>query len=240
MLKIDTEKRSLQSEIMDDFDLQGDELRQTLRDLENVNSWLGGNAITKTGIKKLPINKSELIRIVDIGCGNGAMLRELSRWGIKNGYQFELVGVDANTYAIHIAEELSQNYPNVNFLALNIFSEEFRSMKFDILLCTLTLHHFKDSQIPELLHQLYEQSSVGVVINDLQRSKLAYVLFQAFCAVFVDNEIARKDGLISILRGFKKPDIKKYMNTIKVDSYSVSWEWAFRYLWIIEKNRKRI
>lgn len=240
MLKIDTEKRSLQSEIMDDFDLQGDELRQTLQDLENVNSWLGGNAITKTGIKKLPINKSELIRIVDIGCGNGAMLRELSRWGLKNGYQFELVGVDANTHAIDIAEELSQNYPNVNFLALNIFSEEFRSMKFDILLCTLTLHHFKDSQIPELLHQLYEQSSVGVVINDLQRSKLAYVLFQAFCAVFVDNEIARKDGLISILRGFKKPDIKKYMNTIKVDSYSVSWEWAFRYLWIIEKNRKRI
>lgn len=240
MLNIDTEKRSLQSEIMDDFDLNGEELRRTLQDLENVNSWLGGNAVTKAGIKKLEISKTETIRIVDIGCGNGAILRELSSWGQKNGYQFELIGVDANSYAIDIAEELSVDYPNVSFLTLNIFSEEFRSMNFDILLCTLTLHHFKDSQIPELLHQLYDQAKIGVVINDLQRSKLAYILFQAFCAVFVHNEIARKDGLISILRGFKEPDIKKYMNTIKVNSYTVSWKWAFRYLWVIEKNRTRI
>lgn len=240
MLNIDTTKRSLQSEIMDDFDLKGEELRHTLQDLENVNSWLGGNAITKTGIKNLNVSKSEVIKIMDIGCGNGAILRELSIWGSKNGYQFELIGVDANSHAIEIAEELSTDFPNVNFLTMNIFSEDFRNMKFDILLCTLTLHHFKDSQIPELLHQLYEQSNIGVVINDLQRSKLAYILFQAFCAVFVNNEIARKDGLISILRGFKMPDIRKYMNTIKVKSYTVTWKWAFRYLWVIEKNRAKI
>lgn len=240
MPDINTEKRSLQSEIMDDFDLKGAELRRTLQDLENINSWLGGNTITKAGINKLNISKAEPIKIVDIGCGNGAMLRELSIWGKRKGFNFELIGVDANPYAIEIAEELSEDFENVTFLCQNIFSEEFRKTEYDILLCTLTLHHFKDSQIPELLHQFYEQSRVGIVINDLQRSKKAYSLFKAFCAVFVNNEIARKDGLISILRGFKKSDIEKYMNTINVKSYHVEWKWAFRYLWVIEKKREKI
>ncbi|MGA8854263.1 MAG: methyltransferase, partial [Christiangramia sp.] len=73
-------------------------------------------------------------------------------------------------------------------------------------------------------------------INDLQRSKAAYVLFKAFCAVFVHNEIARKDGLISILRGFKKNDINKLSEEIKAAKHEIKWKWAFRYQWIIKTN----
>jgi len=235
MSKIDTTKRSLEPEIMDDFDLQGKELEKTLEDLENINAWLGGNHISIDGLKQLGLSKRKEILIADVGCGNGAMLRRIARWGRKNGYQLKLIGIDANTFAVGIAEDLSLEYPEISFRAQNIFSEDFRNSRFDVILCTLTLHHFKDSQIPEILHQFYDQARVAVIFNDLQRSATAYRLFQLFCAVFVRNEIARKDGLISILRGFKKADIHKYMQAINVNTYSVQWKWAFRYLWIINK-----
>lgn len=238
MFRIDTSHRSSESEIMDDFELKGAELRKTLKDLENINTSLGGNQVTVSGVKKLlsGSNDKEPIRIADIGCGNGAMLRKLSKWADKNEYGVKLIGIDANPYSIEIAEELSEGYPEISFFNLNIFSEEFKLMKFDIILCTLTLHHFRDQQIIVLLKQLVQQSTKGIVINDLHRSSLAYILFKLFCAVFVNNEIARKDGLTSILRGFKKRDLEKYRKKVAVRNHFIHWKWAFRYQWIIEKG----
>ena len=238
MLKPDTSRRTDRIEIMDDFDLGGSELRQTLNDLENINSLLGGNNITNNGIKKLltGVTHDRTIRIADLGCGNGAMLRSLANWGRSNGYRFQFVGIDANPHAIRIAEDLSMNYPEISFLNLNIFADTFHNMKFDIILCTLTLHHFKDEQINKLLQQLYKQVGIGIVINDLHRSKMAYFLFKAFCYVFVRNEIARKDGLTSILRGFKKEEISEFSNkALPACRHHIQWKWAFRYQWVIQK-----
>lgn len=222
---------------MDDFDLKGDELERTLKDLENINKWLGGNKVTMQGIKKLLETHPEekTLHIADVGCGNGSILREIAAWGRKKNYVLKLTGIDANTHAIAIAERLSEFYPEINYSALNIFDPSFQNEKFDIILCTLTLHHFKDEQIKEITESFYRQARIGVVINDLHRSKQAYYLFRAFCKVFIRNKIARDDGLTSILRGFKKKDIKKFASVIPARRQEIKWKWAYRYLWIIEK-----
>lgn len=237
MNRIDTSKRTEETEIMDDFDLKGEELEKTLQDLDNINKWLGGNKITLDGVKKLLKGKSKdkLYVITDVGCGNGGILREIARWGRNAGYRFKLTGIDANPFAIKIAKDLSKDFNEVDFLSIDIFNQEFSSMKYDILLCTLTLHHFKDTQVLKLMELFTKQASLGVVINDLHRSSIAYRLFQAFCAVFINNEIARKDGLISILRGFKKGNLEAFAEKIGVKNQEIKWKWAFRYQWIIEK-----
>ena len=223
---------------MDDFELKGVELRRTLKDLNNINSWLGGNEITVNGVQKLlkPRSKKEKYSIVDVGCGDGASLRKLARWAQKKNYSLDLIGIDANQHAIEIAKELSKDYPNIRFKQQNIFDEVFSALNCDIILCTLTLHHFEDQEIIDLLNQFYSQAELGIVVNDLHRSRLAYFLFKAFCAVFVNNEIARKDGLTSILRGFKDHDLNRYKKNIQGDKHFINWKWAFRYQWIIQKD----
>ncbi|WP_037321618.1 methyltransferase domain-containing protein [Salegentibacter sp. Hel_I_6] len=238
-MSIDTSKRTNEVEIMDDFDLQGKELDKTLRDLDNINKWLGGNKITLEGVKNIVRDqpKTNQIHIADVGCGNGAVLREIAKWGREEGYNFKLTGIDANTYATVIGSQMSANFKEIEFLALDIFSEAYNAFKCDITLCTLTLHHFKNQEIIDLLKLFNKQSSLGVVINDLQRSRIAYRLFQAFCAVFINNEIARKDGLISILRGFKKDELKNFAEEIPKTRHQINWKWAFRYQWIIQKEK---
>lgn len=238
MIKINTSKRTSKVEIMDDFELQGDDLERTLRDLDNINKWLGGNRITLKGIKKLLKNHSENVpvHIVDVGCGNGAILREIAEWGRNKSFPLKLTGIDANKHAVSIAERLSEYYPEITFNALNIFDSDFRNKKFDIVLCTLTLHHFKDEEIEEIMTHFYRQARIGVVINDLHRSSHAYVLFKAFCKVFIRNKIAKEDGLTSILRGFKRRDIKRFASQIPSQSQEIKWKWAYRYLWVIEKT----
>lgn len=237
MNKINTDKRTEEAEIMDDFDLQGEELEKTLNDLDNINKWLGGNKITLDGVKELlqGLPKEVTYSIADVGCGNGAVLREIAKWGRSNSYKLQLFGIDANEYAMDIGRKLSVEFPEIKFKSLNIFSETYKNERFDVVLCTLTLHHFKDAEIVQLMQLFIDQSRLGVVINDLQRSKIAYRLFQAFCFVFINNEIARKDGLISILRGFKKEDLEKYSKHISAKNQEITWKWAFRYQWIIQK-----
>ncbi|MCY2687038.1 methyltransferase domain-containing protein [Salinimicrobium sp. TH3] len=234
---VNTTYRSNQKEIMDDLDMQGEELEKTLKDLDKVNLWLGGNKITVEGVEKLLKSccYTRPIRIIDVGCGNGSILKEVADFGRKTGEKFELMGIDANQNAMAIAEENLAAYPEVTFKGMDVFSEEFRTLEADIILCTLTLHHFNDEHIKKLMKTFTQKAGLGIVINDLKRSRAAYYLFKAFCAAFGIREINRKDGLTSILRSFKKKELENFGKGLQASRQEINSKWAFRYQWILYK-----
>ncbi|RZK66807.1 MAG: methyltransferase domain-containing protein [Pedobacter sp.] len=235
-MSINTKFRSTAPELMDDFEMKGDILRDALDKIASINKLLGGNQVTLDGIKTLLKNKpkTELLRITDIGCGNGDMLRTLADYADKNNLNFSLTGIDANQFTIDHAESLSKNYSNITYLCRDIFDDSVTEEYCDIFICTLTLHHFKDEEIIHLLNRFKSSAKVGIVINDLERSALAYRLFQALCFVFGLNHMSREDGLVSILRGFKREDLEKYTKELNFNYSSIKWKWAFRYQWIIK------
>jgi 2-polyprenyl-3-methyl-5-hydroxy-6-metoxy-1,4-benzoquinol methylase len=232
---INTTYRINAPEVMDDFTLEGELLRDALDKIAHINRLLGGNKVTLQGVQKLisGISGKSEITIVDIGCGNGDMLRALSDYGVKNRREFRLIGVDANRFTVNYANELSVDYPNIRYQCLDVFDNAFENIEYDILLATLTLHHFKDNEILKLLESFKKNAKIGIVINDLQRSRLAYRLFQAVCFVFRLNDMSREDGLISILRGFKKKELIRFSEKLNFKKYTIQWKWAFRYQWII-------
>lgn len=236
-MTINTEFRSEQTEIMDDFLLEGEELIKALDKIAHINRFLGGNKLTLNGVKQL-LTKSDIsnpIIIADIGCGNGEMLRMLADYGSKNNLIFKMIGIDANEFTINYARKLSDNYPNIEYYCLDVFDDYLGSLKYDIVLCTLTLHHFSNEKIINLITTFNNNATIGIVINDLQRSKLAYWLFKKICIVFNLNKMSREDGLISILRGFKKIELEDFSKKINLKNYTIQWKWAFRYQWIINK-----
>jgi 2-polyprenyl-3-methyl-5-hydroxy-6-metoxy-1,4-benzoquinol methylase len=231
---VNTQYRTQEAEIMDDFSLQGEELRVALDQIARINQLLGGNKVTLEGIKKvIPSNKTETITIADIGCGNGDMLRMLSDFAQKNKLDFKLIGIDANEFTINYAKKLSVAYPNIDYQCVDIFSEDFKTLKFDIIVCTLTLHHFTNEQILNIITTFRDNAKTGIIINDLHRSKLAYRLFELICFIFKLNRMSRQDGLVSILRGFKKNEIEEFSKKLNLKNYNINWKWAFRYQWII-------
>lgn len=234
---IHTKDRSSAPEIMDDFSMEGEILRDALDKIAKINQLLGGNQLTLRGVQNLIAtipNKTE-ITIVDVGCGNGDMLRTLSKYGLKHQLNFKLIGIDANAFTINHARKLSINYPNISYRCEDIFGTDFAELKCDIVLCTLTLHHFKDDEIMTLITVFYANCSIGMVINDLHRSIISYRLFQILCFVFRLNSMSREDGLVSILRGFKKNELVNFSKKLNLKNYKIQWEWAFRYQWIIKK-----
>ncbi len=233
---VDTTYRSTAPEIMDDFDMKGEILREALDKIARINQLLGGNKVTLEGVKLLTKEqpKQAVIRITDIGCGNGDMLRTLADYAGRNGLNFILTGIDANNFTVQHACSLSAGYPNISYLCQDIFDPQYPLQTADIVLCTLTLHHFKDQEIIGLLRTFRNKARLGLVINDLQRSRLAYYLFKALCFAFRLNEMSREDGLVSILRGFKREDLHSYSKQLNFKDCLIRWKWAFRYQWIVK------
>lgn len=230
---VDTSSRSKQEELMDDFSIEGPVLYDTLDKLALLNKWLGGTNVTIRELKKLlkdhPVNQ-ELI-LIDLGCGGGELLREIAEYANKKGYQFRLIGIDANEHTLKYANDLSTHYPNIEFIHCDVFSEEFKTMQYDIVLSTLFLHHFSDEKLVDLLQLLICQASMGIIINDLHRHWLAYYLFK-LVSLFIPNRMVKEDGLTSVLRGFKRSELEVLSARINRNT-TISWKWAFRYLWII-------
>jgi len=233
---IDTTNRSTKIEIMDDLDMSGEALINSLDQLANINKWLGGNNTTldslKTILKTNP--KDKMISIVDLGCGNGDMLRKVAHFGKKNGYKFDLLGIDANQATIDYAIQLSANFPEITYKKEDVLSKEFATHTYDIAMCTLFLHHFEDPIALDFIQTLLKNAKIGVVINDLHRHWLAYYLFKLLTSV-VGNEMTREDGLTSILKAFKRQDLDRFSKKINFKS-TITWRWAFRYQWIINKT----
>ncbi len=237
---VNLKHRSTEKEIMDDPSVEETDLKIALSDISRVNKMLGGNNITIRAVHKLiraTHPKKEEYTIIDLGCGDGEMLRAIAKSFRSKKENVKLIGVDLNEKSLSYAKKLSTSYPEITFSKLDLLEIEDSDLPCDIVICTLTLHHLKCEEIKKVMKKSIELATIGVVINDLHRSRVAYYLFKLFSLFFIRGYIAKNDGLISIKRGFKKQELKKYAEELRLKKYKIDWQWAFRYRWIVETTR---
>jgi 2-polyprenyl-3-methyl-5-hydroxy-6-metoxy-1,4-benzoquinol methylase len=234
--------RSSQIEIMDDLDINGEVVPETLKELKTINKLLGGNQITINGIKNLLSNNhytGREIRIADMGCGGGDILKLVAKWAKRSGLKVALTGVDANPNIVDYARENSRGYNNIEYLTENVFESNQTQEKYDIILSTLFLHHFDDSESASLLSAWKNQSRLGVVINDLHRHPLAYHSIKHLTRAFSKSYMVQNDGPLSVLRAFTKEELVRILKMAGINEYSLDWNWAFRWKLLIHSNGHR-
>jgi 2-polyprenyl-3-methyl-5-hydroxy-6-metoxy-1,4-benzoquinol methylase len=227
----DFSSRSQQIEVMDDLQCSGEVVNQTLRELEFINHWLGGNQVTISGLNKLLKNhdRSQEITIADLGCGSGDMLRLIDRWARERKFNVTLIGIDANSHIIEFAKTNSTDFPQIQFRALDIFSSEFQSMKFDIVIGTLFYHHFTIDQLKSFFDRLKKQAKLGLVINDIHRHPLAYYSIKFLTGLFSKSSMVKYDAPLSVLRAFTKQEIVEILKGASLKNFTIHWKWAFRW-----------
>lgn len=223
-------KRSMQAELMDDFAVDGFIIEQTLRELEIINKWLGGNYVTINAIDKLiGTNRDKTWRIIDLGCGGGEMLKLIALWARKHSIQVELIGIDANQHVVHYAKNNTSEFSEISFITGNVLSEELMSMQADIITATLFTHHFSEKDLIRLFQRAKKSASVGLAINDLHRHWFAYRSINLLTALFSKSPMVKYDAGLSVLRAFKKHELTDILQAAGINKYSIKWQWAFRW-----------
>lgn len=215
---------------MDDLNCEGEVVAQTLRELEVINSRLGGNSISLNGINQLLMGKNgQEFKVADLGCGGGDIMKLLKEWGARQNKHLELVGIDANPFIIDYARKNLRGMQNISFKTQNVLSRDFAKLKFDIIHCSLFLHHFTEEELLHLLSSFRRQARIGVVINDLHRHWLAYYSIKFLTQFFSKSEMVKFDAPLSVQRAFKKNELVELIQKAGFSDYQIKWRWAFRW-----------
>ena len=231
-IKYQPNHRNTDPEWMDDPALDQVTLQHAVDDINTVNRLLNGFNFTLRAVKKeIAKYPNKEITIVDAGCGDGEMLRYLERHINRETVSF--LGLDFAARSIEKARLKSEGLSRLRFRESDILKINPADLKCDILISSLTMHHFNDNEIVTFLAKFKEITSKTIIINDLHRHRFAFLFFKYLSPIFIRHEISKHDGLISIASGFKARDFKKYASAISVNNDRLTWKWSFRYIWII-------
>ena len=229
---INLRQRSYQKELMDRDDIPFEAMAQTLKELNIVNTRLGGHAITISGVQHL-INEKQPISICEIGCGGGDNLFAIHQYCLKKNISALFIGIDINPECIAFAK---QQYPllSCQWICSNYTLVNFENNQPDIIFSSLLCHHFMDGQLVSMLQWLQQNSRNGFFINDLQRNWLAYYLIKYITKYFSKSYLVKNDASLSVARSFTKKDWRKLFQEAGINEYSINWRWAFRFLVIFK------
>lgn len=229
----DFSKRATGLEIMDDFSLDATEIDPLLCGLEKVNQYLGGYRVVFSALKKVSIRNH--FHISDWGCGGGDVLRAIAKKTQKQNLELQFTGIDATPAAVNFANRKNTS-PQINYILADVLSEEISALKFDIVLSTLFTHHFKDEAWISLIKKMLNCSRRAVIIDDLHRHWFAYYAIKTITHIITRSRLARYDGPLSVLKGFKRKELESLLQKAGIKNYNIKWMWAFRWRIILYKS----
>lgn len=230
---VDFSKRSSQKELLDRDDIPFADIEKNMQELDVINTWLGGHAISQKGLKQL-IGNHKQVRICEIGCGGGDNLRVLSRWCQRHGIEAGVIGIDNNVHCVAVARQRWTG-DNAEWVCADYREMSFADRRPNIIFSSLFCHHFTDAELVDQLRWMERNAGMGWFINDLQRHPLAYYSIRLLTAVLSRSYLVRNDAPLSVLRGFSRAEWSRLLTAAGMGDCAVGWEWAFR--WLVT-NRK--
>ncbi len=232
---VDLSGRARGVEMMDDFSIADERLKNALRELTYVNRWLGGYSSVARALRPLR-RAGGSIRVLDIGAGIGDLPAYLVRWGAMHDLECRVVGLDANAATVQYAREyLDESMDGALRSRVRVVEGDARRLSyetnsFDIVTAALFLHHFPDEEAVVVLKEMKRVARRGIVVSDLHRHRAAYEGIRVIGRLFSGSEMLRHDGPLSVRRGFRLSELERLASEAELGAFTVRRRWAFRWV----------
>ncbi len=187
-------------EQMDDPDLPPAVYDRVLRDLGRVNSVTLARPPTLRFLGRLPRQTAPL-RILDVGFGDGDMLRSIARWAKRRGIAVALTGIDLNARSVAAAHARTPEALGIRYLAGDY--ADLAGQGWDVVLSSLVAHHMTHAQLIAFLTFMDQEAERGWFINDLHRHGVAWLGYPVLARLAGWHRIVREDGRLSIARSYR-------------------------------------
>jgi hypothetical protein len=225
-------RRRYDKEIMDDHSIADERIVRALDELRVINTFLGGKSVSTAGILSLSDDAHAKgihapLSLLDIGSGGSDTLTHFS-----DAAPYTIISMDINE---GVCEYVRAHDPDAAVVCANVLSLPVRRSGVDIVHASLFLHHFTETEIERVLGAALDASRLGVVVNDLRRSLLAFAGIWILTRIFPASPMVRHDGPLSVKRGFSRDDLETILRRLPASSYTIRRRWAFRWLVIIKK-----
>ena len=177
------------------------ELASDLRNLRQLNRYFGGHAVIERFLRRWILPGSEL-RVLDLATGSGDIPRLVVDYARSVRANVSVDAIDRQSSTVEIARGLSAGYPEINFVEGDVLSFGEASPPYDIVLCSLALHHFEEDAAVDLLGRCRLLSNRFVLVSDLRRGFVATVGVYLLTALVFRETMTRIDARLSAARAF--------------------------------------
>ena len=217
--------RAQAEELMDADDLQLETYADVVADLAKVNTVTMAARPTLAFLDRIEPGDAPL-RILDVGFGDGDMLRRIARWAAAKGRAVELVGIDLNPRSAVAAErhtlaDLRIRYVTGDYAGL-------AGQNWDVVISSLVAHHMSHEQLVAFLRFMESQSRRGWFVNDLHRHHFAYRGYPLLARIAGWHRIVRLDGTLSIARSYRPSEWPSLLAEAGIDRARVFRVFPFR------------
>jgi 2-polyprenyl-3-methyl-5-hydroxy-6-metoxy-1,4-benzoquinol methylase len=177
------------------------ELERDLERIRQLNHWFGSYHLV-LGFVRSWIKPGDNVRIIDLATGSGDIPRLIVDHARKIGAEVKIDAVDKQSATVEIATKLSVDYPEISYSQANILESQTTGGAYDIVLCSLVLHHFSDEEAVRVLRVCRELSREFVLVSDLRRGFLATSGAYLLTALIFREPMTRYDARLSVARAF--------------------------------------
>jgi 2-polyprenyl-3-methyl-5-hydroxy-6-metoxy-1,4-benzoquinol methylase len=182
------------------------ELERDLKNLRQLNRWFGSYWLIARFLRRW-IKPGTRLRIVDLATGSGDIPRLIAEHGRKVGAELRIDALDRQSATLEIAKKLSANYPEVTFIEGNILEWE-APEPYDLVLCTLALHHFSEEDAVRVLGRCRKLSRKFVLVSDLQRGWVSSVGVWLLTEFIFTDPMTKFDARMSAARAFSFAEMR--------------------------------
>ena len=192
-------------EIMDRPQPVSTELEVDLRNLRQLNRLFGSYALIQRFLDQW-VRPGDSLRVADLATGSGDIPRLVADHARKVGAKVTIDAIDRQAATLQIARELSADYPEITFHEGDILSWG-ETGAYDIVLCTLVLHHFSEEDAVRVLRNAARLSQSKVLVSDLRRGPLASVGVFFLTAFVFRAPMTKYDARLSAARAFSSGEM---------------------------------
>lgn len=202
--------RAAGEEQMDAADLNPATYARVLADLGRVNRWTLAARPTLAFLDRLAHrHPGRPLRLLDVGFGDGGMLRAIARWAGRRGIAADLHGIDLNPRSEAVARAAT-----APFLPIRYRTGDYAALAgdgWDVIVSSLVTHHMHEAERLSFLRFQEAQATLGWFVNDLHRHAVAYAGYPLLAGLLRVHPIVRADGRLSIARGFRPAEWREML-----------------------------
>lgn len=225
-----TPPRKLCPELLDLDEAPYEEVRESLADVRRVNKYLSGYRVLLHHIEPCLRNHSAKrpFMVLDVATGSADQPVAVIDLARKLRVPIRVVAIDINGKMLKMAREATTGYPEITLIQSDIFSLPFRANTFDLVVNSLSLHHFTREQAVAILRAIHACGRNGFIVNDLHRSRVAYVAILLLTRLFTRNRLTRYDAPVSVMNAFTPPEMREMAVEAGIGQFQVHRHFPYR------------
>lgn len=199
-------RRTRSPELMDAPDADPGELQRSLDFIERVNRRLGYTRATIGHLDRLTGNwpQTKPLRLLDIATGSADVPRAVCAWANGRKHPVSVVGIDLHEHTLEIARAHTRD-PRVTLIRADALSLPFDGMSFDVVLCSMFLHHLDEDATVRVIREADRVARHGVILADLLRSRRALAWITLF--TLFSNPMVKHDARVSVRQAYRRAEM---------------------------------